>query len=96
MDHNHTNCCCNHHGNDQTRMTKKWLFSLGLVLVFILLIKPFMADQLIKRADAYYSYGLYDDAIRQYKKVILLNKVTAMHGWVWETASKRREKLTGR
>ncbi len=74
MNHNHTNYCCSHQGKDQTRVTQKWLFSLGFVILFTLLIKPFMADQLIKRADAYYSFGFYDDAIRQYKKAILLNK----------------------
>jgi tetratricopeptide (TPR) repeat protein len=74
MEHNHTSCCCDHHSKDQTGITKKWLFSLGFVLVLTLLIKPFIADQLIKRADAYYVSGFYDDAIRQYKKVILLSK----------------------
>jgi tetratricopeptide (TPR) repeat protein len=74
MNHNHTDCCCGHHNKDQTAITKKRLFSLGFVLVLTLLIKPFMADQLIKRADAYYCSGLYDDAIRQYKKAILLSK----------------------
>jgi len=81
MDRNHISCCCSHHGKDQTRITQRWLFSLGFVLVFTLLIKPFMADQLIKRADAYYSSGFYDDAIRQYKKVILLNK-TDSDAWI--------------
>jgi tetratricopeptide (TPR) repeat protein len=33
-----------------------------------------MANQLIQRADAYYCFGLYDDAIRQYKKALLLNR----------------------
>ncbi|MFZ0034520.1 MAG: tetratricopeptide repeat protein [Sedimentisphaerales bacterium] len=74
MDHNHTNCCCNHYSKDQTRIARKRIFSLGFVLVIVLLIKPFMADQLIKRADAYYTFGFYDDAIRQYKKAILLSK----------------------
>jgi tetratricopeptide (TPR) repeat protein len=74
MGHNHTDCCCGYHSKDQTAITKKRLFSLGFVLILTLLIKPFMADQLIKRADAYYCSGLYDDAIRQYKKAILLSK----------------------
>lgn len=77
MDHNHTSCCHNHHSKDQTGITKKWLFSLGFVFVLILLTKPFMADQLIQRADAYYCFGLYDDAIRQYKKAILLNRANS-------------------
>lgn len=33
-----------------------------------------MTDQLVKRADAYYCAGLYDDAIRQYKKALLLDR----------------------
>jgi tetratricopeptide (TPR) repeat protein len=40
-----------------------------------------MANQLIKRADAYYSYGFYDDAVRQYKKATLLNR-TNSHAWM--------------
>jgi tetratricopeptide (TPR) repeat protein len=33
-----------------------------------------MTNQLIQRADAYYCFGLCDDAIRQYKKALLLNR----------------------
>jgi tetratricopeptide (TPR) repeat protein len=77
MNHNHTNCGCNSHSKDPTEIARKRIFSLGFVLVLTLLIKPFMADQLIKRADAYYSFDLYDDAIRQYKKGILLSNVSS-------------------
>ncbi len=75
MDPNHTNHCCSYDSKNQTGIAKKRLFSIGFVFILILLIKPFMAEQLINRADAYYTFGLYDDAIRQYKKAILLNKV---------------------
>ncbi len=74
MDHNHTNCCCDNHDKNQTVIGRKRLFSLGFIIALTLIIKPFMADQLIKRADAYYSFGFYDDAIRQYKKAILFSK----------------------
>jgi tetratricopeptide (TPR) repeat protein len=77
MNHNHTNCGCNSHIKDPTGITRKRIFSLSFVLVLTLLIKPFMADQLIKRADAYYAFDLYDDAIRQYKKGILLGDVSS-------------------
>jgi tetratricopeptide (TPR) repeat protein len=77
MGHNHTDCCCGYHSKDQTAITKKRLFSLGFVIILTLLTKPFMSDQLIKRADAYYCSGLYDDAVRQYKKAILLNKANS-------------------
>jgi tetratricopeptide (TPR) repeat protein len=40
-----------------------------------------MADHLIKRADAYYSFGFYDDAIRQYKKAVLLNRADS-DAWI--------------
>lgn len=80
MDPNHTNHCCSYDSKNQTGIAKKRLFSIGFVFVIILLIKPFMAEQLINRADAYYAFGLYDDAIRQYKKAILLSKVD---GDIW-------------
>ena len=39
-----------------------------------------MADQLIRRADAYYCNGLYEDAVRQYEKAILLDE---SESYVW-------------
>ncbi|MBN1392971.1 MAG: tetratricopeptide repeat protein [Sedimentisphaerales bacterium] len=74
MDHNHTNCCCSSHSKEQTGIARERLYSTVFVIVLIFLTKPFIADQLIKRADAYYCFGLYDDAIRQYQKVLFLNR----------------------
>ena len=79
MEHN-KNCCCRHHSESRTKTAGKWVFSVGFVFVLVILTKPFMADQLIRRADAYYCNGLYEDAVRQYEKAILLDE---SESFVW-------------
>src|SRR4030042_272575 len=74
MEHNHTNCCCSPHTKEQTGIARKRFFTAGFVLILVFIAKPLITDQLIQRADAYYCFGLYDDAIRQYKKSLLLNR----------------------
>jgi len=59
-----------HHVKRRTR----WLFSLIFIPISVFLIKPFIAKQLIYRASSYASYGLYREAIRQYKKALFIDK----------------------
>lgn len=53
---------------------RAWLFSLLFLFFIFSLALPFVVNQLISRASQYEIYELYDDAIRQYKKILLVAK----------------------
>lgn len=48
-------------------------FSLFFVLVALFLIKPLIVNRLVARADAYASYGLYNNCARECKKAIFID-----------------------
>jgi tetratricopeptide (TPR) repeat protein len=56
-----------------TKSANRLPFSVFFVLVALFLIKPLIVNRLVSRADAYASYGLYNNAQRECKKAILLN-----------------------
>ncbi len=52
----------------------RWSSSLVFVIIALFAIKPLIADHLLARAEAYASYGLYNNAIRESQKVIFLDQ----------------------
>jgi tetratricopeptide (TPR) repeat protein len=59
-----------------TRITKA-TFSLGFVIIGLLALKPYLAEQLLSRADAYASNGLYRDCERACRKLVLIEPQNA-------------------
>jgi tetratricopeptide (TPR) repeat protein len=55
------------------RPANRWPFSVFFVLVALLVMKPLIIHRLVARAEAYSSYGLYNNAARQCKKAIFLD-----------------------
>jgi tetratricopeptide (TPR) repeat protein len=51
----------------------RWSFSVIFVLVALFAIKPLIINRLVARAEAYSSYGLYNNAARESKKAIFLD-----------------------
>jgi tetratricopeptide (TPR) repeat protein len=58
---------------DGRELAAKGSYSVILVVVAIFLIRPLMVRQLLSRADAYTTCGLYDESKRQCSKVLLLD-----------------------
>jgi tetratricopeptide (TPR) repeat protein len=51
----------------------RWSLSMLFVLVVLFALKPLIVHNLLARAEAYISYGLYNNAARECKKVIFLD-----------------------
>ncbi len=55
------------------RPATRWSMSMLFVLAVLLFLKPLIVNNLLARAEAYASYGLYNNAARECKKVIFLD-----------------------
>jgi tetratricopeptide (TPR) repeat protein len=55
------------------RPSNRLPFSVFLVVITLFAIKPFIVNRIIARAEAYASYGLYNNAIRECNKAIFLD-----------------------
>ncbi|MGD0077506.1 MAG: tetratricopeptide repeat protein [Sedimentisphaerales bacterium] len=51
----------------------RWSFSVIFVLVALFALKPLIINRIVTRAEAYSSYGLYKNAVRESKKAIFLD-----------------------
>jgi tetratricopeptide (TPR) repeat protein len=51
----------------------RWSSSLIFVLVALFALKPLIINRIVSRAEAYASYGLYNNAVRECKKAISLD-----------------------
>ena len=64
------------------RPRTRWSFSIIFVLVTLFALKPLIINRLIARAEAYTSYGLYTNAVRECKKAIFFDGDNAL---AWNT-----------
>ncbi|MFA5090819.1 MAG: tetratricopeptide repeat protein [Candidatus Omnitrophota bacterium] len=74
---NHTCGCTEKHwdnANKACEILPRWLFCILFILCSFYLFKPVIVRQLTNRAVTYISYPLYDEAVREYKKAIFLDK----------------------
>ncbi len=55
------------------RPATRWSMSMLFVLVVLFALKPLIVHNLLARAEAYTSYGLYNNAARECKKAIFLD-----------------------
>lgn len=76
------NCCHSHEHKIFMNPAEKRVISIIFIGVSLIILRPFLFNQIFSRASAYMSYYLYDDAIRQYKKAILLDKYND-DAWDW-------------
>ena len=51
---------------------KKLGITLIFVLSFFILLKPYIVQRIIVRGDGYLGFGMNNDAIRQYKKALMI------------------------
>jgi tetratricopeptide (TPR) repeat protein len=61
------------HRFDGRELAAKSASSTILVIVLLFLIRPLMVKQILSRADAYSSCGLYEESKRQCSKVLLID-----------------------
>ena len=75
-------CCHNHESGVFISPAKRLAFSIIFLILALVVLRPFLFSQIFKRGCAYVAYPLYDDAIRQYKKCVFLNKKSD-DAWDW-------------
>jgi len=78
-------CSCGHSHEHEIHISplKKKMISIVFVIISLIVLKPFLFNQIFSRASAYLSCPLlYDDAIRQYKKCVFLDKESD-DAWDW-------------
>ncbi|MFA6320506.1 MAG: tetratricopeptide repeat protein [Candidatus Omnitrophota bacterium] len=84
MTEKNPHCACGHMHDHVPLISlkKKWFLSAIFIFLSLVALKPFLFTQIFNRACAYVAYPLYDDAIRQYKKCVFLNK-NSDDAWDW-------------
>jgi len=60
----------------------RWSVSVIFVIVALFALKPLIVNRLVARAEAYASFGLYNNASRECKKAIFLDNDNAL---AWNT-----------
>ncbi len=76
--HSHAEGCCDHdhgHSHDQNSWppARRWLLSILIVGVLLVLLRPFIVGQMIVRVTSYSASSSYNDAVRICKKIIAID-----------------------
>ncbi|MFA5062985.1 MAG: tetratricopeptide repeat protein [Candidatus Omnitrophota bacterium] len=71
----HCHCSCSHANNQdkQKGIVLRWLVSLIFIALSFIVMRPFIARQLLSRASSYMACELFNDAIRSYKKAVFMD-----------------------
>ena len=80
----HDSCSCSqlHAHNGQPRIALRWLLSITFIALAFIIMRPFIAKQLLSRASSYMTCELFNDAIRSYEKAVFIDKNNVM---AWDT-----------
>jgi len=76
----HDYCNCSNLGdhNRRPRVALRWLLSFIFVALSLIIMRPFIAKQLLSRASSYMTCELFNDAIRSYEKAVFIDKNNVM------------------
>lgn len=74
--HSHSKECASEHVHDHSRISfsTRWLLSVLMVGVILILLRPFLIGQMFVRVTSYSAYSYYNDAIRICKKIIAIDR----------------------
>lgn len=79
MERNNLTCA---HGEFHIKKSARCFISLAIVTLLLILLRPFIAYQIFLKGDGYLNYGMFGDAIREYKKAVFLNPYLN-EAWNW-------------
>ena len=85
MEKHDNNCEC-HHSHNGTGGSfaswKRYTASILFVILALLIMRGFVLQQLLSRANSYMTYKYYDDAIRMFSRMIMIdpNNINARLG----------------
>ncbi len=71
----HSEHTCDHdHGQDSLSLTHRWVLSVLIAGVFLVLLRSFIVEQMFVRVTSYSADSFYSDAVRISKKIIALDR----------------------
>ena len=76
--HDHCSCSHLHDHNRQPKIALRWLLSLVFLALAFIIMRPFIAKQLLSRASSYMTCELFNDAIRSYEKAVFIDRNNVM------------------
>ena len=66
------NISCAHNDRPLFNIKIRWILTVIVIISCSFIFKGFIIRQLLNRAISYYGFGMYNDAIREYQKVLLM------------------------
>jgi tetratricopeptide (TPR) repeat protein len=73
MTHHHLNCDTQQSTGPTLNLASRWLISIVIIILGFFLVRPFLIKNLLRRASAYWQYGLFNEVIREHRKAIWLD-----------------------
>jgi tetratricopeptide (TPR) repeat protein len=80
-----------HRKLDARELAAKSSYSVILIVVLLFLIRPLMVSQMLSRADAYSTCGLYDESKRECSKVLLMDSSNSTAWYLLGCVHKARK-----
>ncbi len=74
MAEHNQNCDCPAHRYESIKPAARWSFSLLFVVVAMFLMKPLLINRIVNRAEAYSACGMHNNAIRQCRKALFIDR----------------------
>ena len=99
-DHSHDKGCNCDHGHDhhQLSLAKRWLISVLIISTLLVILRPFVVDQMLVRVTSYSANASYSDAVRICKKIIAIDpdnrRAWTSLGYVYMDDAKVNEAIT--
>lgn len=75
MEKHDVNCDYHHHHAEKKGLLswKRYMFSILFIVLAMLVLRGFIAQQLLSRGNSYMTYKSYNDAERMFNKLILID-----------------------
>ncbi|MFH1062891.1 MAG: tetratricopeptide repeat protein [Candidatus Omnitrophota bacterium] len=68
-------CACGHaHGHRFSGLIIRWVMSVFIISGLLLVLRPFIIQQMLTRVAAYFNGGSYNNAIRVCKKIVFIDR----------------------
>lgn len=72
----------NEHHELKIKKRARWFIVIIVISLFIYILKPFIITNLINKGDAFLGYGMFKDAIREYRKALIFDS-NLSDTWNW-------------
>jgi len=71
--HAHDGNCCHEHSQNSLSLDRRWILSILIVGILLIVLRPFIVGQMLVRVTSYSANAAYSDAVRICKKIIAID-----------------------